>query len=165
MTMIDIRPLSQADVSAVGGIQRLLYRADLIEDLDSFQHKIDLFPRGCLGAFKGNELRAYVFSHPWKLGAPAPLNNADYRLPEGPDCYYIHDLAVHPDNRSEGIANAFIEALCTVAYREGLNTFSLTAVQDSEAYWARWGFAETGKLIYGGAEGVSMTCPANPLWR
>ena len=163
---VTIRPLTADDIPAVLDVQRLCYRTELIESAGSYSRKIALFPDGCRAAVDRARLVGYVFAHPWMLGKEVPLDGSDYSLPATFECMYFHDLAVHPAHRRSGAAGLLVAELVAVASRSALNSFALVAVQESEAYWARWGFAARRRMQYGaGVQATYMTCEGKPSWR
>jgi GNAT superfamily N-acetyltransferase len=68
---------------------------------------------------------------------------------------YIHDLAVLRSHRGRGLARLLLTEVFRVAEELGLKRFGLVAVQNSEAFWQRWGFERREPLMY--APGVSGT--------
>ena len=157
--------LEADDISDVLSVQEECYRSELIESAASFHRKLVLFPEGCFGVRDQGRLTAYIFGHPWKLGQSVPLDSSSYALPEDADCMYVHDLAVAPETRGSGIAAQLIQALISVSAAKGLNAFALVAVQNSEAYWKRWGFSVDHGLEYGtGLAASYMLSTQLPKW-
>ena len=89
----------------------------------------------------GERPAGYVLSHPWKLGSLPALNSLLGTIPEGADTYYIHDLALLPVARRIGAASFIVEALAKHAAAHGFATMSLVAVNASQSFWERHGFA------------------------
>lgn len=83
----------------------------------------------------------YVLSHPWRFGQLPALNTLLGELPAGGDTYYIHDLALLPVARRIGAASFITEALAKHARAHGYPTMSLVAVNSSQGFWERHGFA------------------------
>ena len=83
----------------------------------------------------------YVLSHPWRFGQLPALNTLLGELPAVGDTYYIHDLALLPVARRIGAASFITEALAKHARAHGYPTMSLVAVNSSQGFWERHGFA------------------------
>jgi ribosomal protein S18 acetylase RimI-like enzyme len=157
---MEIRGLTLDDVPDVLKIQEECYIPDLLETADTFIKKLRLFPQGSLGCWQREDLTAYVFAHPWKVGEIVPLDFALRSLPTDANSLYIHDLAVSPKFRGLKIADQLLQKLFSIAGSLGLEDFALVAVQNSEPFWNRYGFRTQEKLIYGTntpASKMSMT--------
>jgi len=88
-------------------------------------------------------LIGYIISHPWTYASPPALNSLLGALPALPTTYYIHDIALLPEARGTGAANAVVAKLIELAEELGLPNLSLVAVNNSVAFWQRHGFALT----------------------
>ncbi len=97
------------------------------------------------GSVRGQAGRpiGYIISHPWNYAAPPALNSQLGTLPTPPTTYYIHDIALLPEARGTGAANAIIAQLTKQAEKLHLPNLSLVAVNDSVAFWQRHGFVLT----------------------
>lgn len=132
------RPLLASDIATVSRIAAQVHpgfpEADAV-----FAERQALSPQGCWLLETGQAGIGYVLSHPWRLGTVPALNARLGAIPEAPDTFYIHDLALLPAARGSGAASAIVETLIEVArpYR----SMSLVAVNDSVAFWSRFGFA------------------------
>lgn len=152
---LKIRSLESADVSAVLSVQADAYLPELLESGETFARKINLFPRGCLGCFEGENLLGYVFSQPWYGTEIIPLDAHLSEIPALPDCYYIHDLAIRKAGRARGIGRRLIDSLFIIADSLGIQRFMLVSVQSSEPFWQRWGFVARRSFEY--AAGIEAT--------
>ncbi|VVE72599.1 GNAT family N-acetyltransferase [Pandoraea captiosa] len=85
-------------------------------------------------------LAGYLFTHPWHLAAPPPLDTVLHSLPDAPDCWYVHDMALAPRTRGAGVAGRLYAAALTAAQTLGLSASALVAVQQSQGFWARFGY-------------------------
>jgi GNAT superfamily N-acetyltransferase len=111
------------------------------EDAAVFADRLELFPAGCLVLQeKPGGIAGYAVSHPWQFGDIPALNTRLGRLPEAPDTFYIHDVALLPEARGRGLAAAGVALLLEVAGREGLKTVSLVAIRGAGALWKKLGF-------------------------
>jgi GNAT superfamily N-acetyltransferase len=152
---MEIRPLTGGDLPRVLVVQEDCYSRSLLEDEETFSCKLLLFPEGCLGAFEGERLVAYVFSHPWSDGEFVPLHEPLDSLPDAPDCLYIHDLAVMRPWRNRGIADLLVNRLFDLAHSHRIERVGLVAVNRSEPYWERYRLRRTYCITY--SEGVPAT--------
>lgn len=134
------RPATPADVPWMLGIAAKIHAA-YPEDEAVFAERLRLYPAGCHVLAVEGWVAGYMLSHPWRLGEPPALNSLLGALPDNPDTYYLHDLALLPAARGAGAGAVIVEALAEQARAEGLATMSLVAVHDSVAFWQRSGFA------------------------
>jgi predicted N-acetyltransferase YhbS len=155
MMFSNVRLLTAADIPSVLDVQREAYDAPLVEDEAVFLERLRVFPTGLFGAISGETLAGYAVCHPWRHGKSVPLNSAVLKIPEDPDCLYIHDVAVRPAFRGVHIGGWLVAAVMEVGIIAGLERFTLTAVQSSERYWERFGFRPAERIVY--AEGVEAT--------
>ncbi len=145
---MDVRELKAADIAQVLDVQKDAYREELLESGDTFSRIIAVFPRGCLGVFVESRLVSYVFSHPWRADRIVPLDDPRTALPVEADCLYIHDLAVRKSYHGKGVGTCLVKALVSLAEDLGIQRLALVAVQESEAFWERWGFRRDEPLMY-----------------
>ena len=89
----------------------------------------------------GERLAGYVLSHPWRYGDAPALNTMLGHLPETPDTYYIHDIALLPVARKVGAASKIVDSLLKHAAVSNFPSVSLVAVNGSMPFWSRFGFA------------------------
>lgn len=137
---IMIRPLKSEDLDKVLRIQAEAYKPELIESRESFLDKLTLYPEGCLGAWKGDHLCAYIFSQPFLYNQIIPLNQVMHHLPVNPDCLYIHDLAVGKQWIGGGKGTKIFNQIRDLARKQGYRQIKIVAVQGSEPFWTRLGF-------------------------
>jgi len=135
-----IKNLSEDELDDILIIQRQAYGSLLWEDKDVFSHKLHLFPQGCwIARLNGNPV-AYLLSHPWLRSIIVPLNRKTDCLPPNPDCFYIHDLAVAPPFRRQGISRQLVKKAFGLARALQFNIVFLVSVQNSSTFWAKFGF-------------------------
>lgn len=106
-----------------------------------------LYPQGCFLLEPGH---GYAFTHPWRLAHPPKLDTLLHRLPDHPDTYYIHDVAILPQARGAGHAARLLPLLLARAAAERLPTLSLVAVSGSVPFWARHGFTLQTPILLAG---------------
>lgn len=129
------------DLSAVSDLATRIHPS-FPEDAEVFAERLRFYPEGCHVYADRNSLTAYVLSHPWLAFDAPPLNSLLGELPAGLATYYIHDLALAGEARGTGAAAAIVDALTEHAREIGLHTMSLVAVNGSEGFWRRRGFAQ-----------------------
>jgi len=144
-----IRPLKKEEIKAASDLGDEIYPSSLSESLESFEKRFLLFPKGFLGLFDGKKLAGYIIGHPWKGEDVVPL---DYlgELPDEPDCFYIHDLAVSPSLRRKGFGRKLIETAIDVGKNSGFKKFMLVAVNEkAKCIFEKFGFKLIKEISYG----------------
>jgi len=132
-------------------IAKKLYYPLLWEDDEAFQTKIRVFPKGCVVYVKNEQVLGYGFGHPWRQDRPVELNEY-ITLPEKPNCYYIHDVAVDPAFKKQGIGRVLVKHQLKIAEELGLDMVCLVSVLNSDKFWERFGFRAVKYVKY--AKGV-----------
>jgi GNAT superfamily N-acetyltransferase len=158
-----LRNLTAEEVVMASELADRIYPSSLYEPLDSFESKFRAFPNGVFGCFDGTEMVGYVFSHPWTKGEPVPLASS-LSLPENPDCYYIHDLAVSPSYRKSGFGRRLAIAALDCGRTAGFRNFSLLSVNKTEGFWSRFGFKPVNAVRYGENDATSMRLCLSKKW-
>ncbi len=135
--------MQRQDLAAVNDLARKIHTG-YPEAPQVFEEKLQLFPHGCF-VLQGADAvpDGYCFSHPWMRGLPPALDRLLGQLPPRPDTYFIHDLAINEALRGQGLAARLLPVMTTVAKRYGLGHMTLIAVNTSEEFWRRAGFAVT----------------------
>lgn len=133
------RAMSGYDLDAVSRIAADVhpgfFEADAV-----LAEKHTLYRNGCYILEVADKPAGYVLSHPWKLGSLPALNALMGELPEKPDTFYIHDLALLPVTRGVGAAGKIIASLTKHAEAMTYPTMSLVAVNGSVPFWEKHGF-------------------------
>lgn len=135
------RSMTQNDIAAAKAVADEVH-TDNPEDEAVFADRLMLHPEGCRVMEADGTVSAYILSHPWQAFAPPPLNTVLGCLPETPDTYYIHDIALLPALRGTGAAVAVVEDLAKHAADLGLTSMSLVAVNGSVGFWRSRGFRQ-----------------------
>lgn len=133
------RALTAYDLPAVQGIADAVH-VDFYEAGEVLAERQRLYRNGCYLLEIGEKPVGYVLSHPWRYGTLPPLNTLLGRLPEEPDTYYLHDLALLPVARRIGAASQILSALTKHARAEGYPNMTLVAVNGSMPFWERHDF-------------------------
>ena len=154
------RAVSPADIDAVHAVSRIVHPT-LPETRSVFANRLDLYSRGMRVLDVDGAVSGYCVAHPWRRDVPLPLDSLIEQLPDAPDTYYVHDLALLPRARGQGFARPVIEHIRAEALNEGLPEISLIAVGGSAPFWERFGFreakAERGKLAGYGVDAWFLT--------
>lgn len=150
-TPFQLRPMRPSDLPQVLAVQAEAYGAAMHESADTLGSRLALSPTTCWVAVDASAAVAgYLLTHPWQVQAPPPLDTVFDALPEAPDCWYVHDLALAARTRGAGVADRLYAAALTQAQRLHLHVSALVAVQGSQGFWARFGYtpaADVSPLI------------------
>jgi GNAT superfamily N-acetyltransferase len=139
--------MTPADLPAVLTLQAQAYEPCFHESEAAFRGKLAAFPAWCWVALDAaGQLAAYLFTQPARLGQPPCLGDGGNAPDRVPDTLHLHDMAVCPSARGTGLAGRMICHALAAARRAEfshgpLQWASLIAVQDSQPFWARHGFA------------------------
>lgn len=145
MGKLRIRPLRWTDIGTVMGIQSSAYKESFWEPSSTFESILTEYPQGCWLAEVDGGPAGYLFSQPEDLTSPPSLGSVHTMTPE-PTCFYIHDTAVDPRFQGQGVGEALTYQALRCSDEEGLGTLALIAVQESQSFWARFGFAEPAQI-------------------
>jgi len=144
-----IRRFAEKDFSKTDGWCNI-YPPEYWESNESFRQRLKQFPEGCWAYTNDkDEPIAYMFCHPWN-NTVVPLNQTKFKIPKKPTCLYIHDIAVLPKYRRQGIATKFVEIAINIARRHKYKTIKGISVLDSLRCWTKLGFKPIKKIMYGG---------------
>jgi ribosomal protein S18 acetylase RimI-like enzyme len=91
----------------------------------------------------------YLISHPYIRDKSAPLNTLIHEIPETPDTWYIHDLAILPEFRGRGMVRPVLEDIKALALSHGIKELSLVSVYGTEVFWTKMGFRHAPNGTYG----------------
>lgn len=143
------RAMTTSDLASVNGIAAVVHPG-YPEDAAIFSERLALYPAGChVLVAGGGAPGGYIVSHPWRDREPPPLNTRLDVLPAKPSTYYIHDIALLPEMRGTKAAQEIVTLLIGHARAAGLPAVSLIAVNDSQAFWQRMGFARVDDGMLG----------------
>ena len=138
--MIHWRPMVAADLDRVNVIANLIH-LDYPESPAVFANRLHIFADGCWMAQQEDGLAlGYAISHPGRVGHPPHLDCVLESLPNSADCLYLHDVALLPQARGQGLSRAIVQHLEIVARRCALPRLALTSVSGSLPVWSRCGF-------------------------
>ena len=134
------RSTAPADLDAIAAIANQVHVA-LRERNDVLAEKLRLYPAGCFSLIQAGAVVGYALSHPWPLNSIPALDTFLGAIPAASDGLFVHDVVVLPQARGRGAAAALIGRLADLARRQGLAALALVSVYDTQALWARCGFA------------------------
>ena len=134
------RQMTEADLDAVERIAGIVHPG-LFERREVLAEKQRLYPLGAWLCERDGEALGYFFTHPWQVNAIPELDAMLGTIPSDAGTYYFHDLAVLPEAKGSGAARAAVEVALAHAASSGFATASLVAVNGSQPFWQRQGFA------------------------
>ncbi|WP_167759803.1 GNAT family N-acetyltransferase [Massilia horti] len=132
-----VRAVCEHDLDAIMRIQAECYPPSMQEPEEVVLSRIRTAADTSFVAIDGDVVSAYVFGYPSRLGAAAPLNSR-FVVPANANTLYIHDLAV--SRAGSGLARRLVARIVERATERGLANCALVSVQDSLAFWERFGF-------------------------
>ncbi|KAL4815665.1 acyl-CoA N-acyltransferase [Aspergillus spinulosporus] len=134
------RNLTVSDIDNLMHVANTIH-PDLPERAVVFAERVTLYPDGCLALVNGSgQLHGYAISHPIRHHQPPALDTLLGEIPADASEYYIHDVAVLPELRGQGLAAQGIARLLEVAAAKGFSRTCLVSVYGTEAFWGRFGF-------------------------
>ncbi|SEK34811.1 Predicted N-acetyltransferase YhbS [Roseateles sp. YR242] len=142
--MLQLKVIDAADVPAVLALQAACYAPAFHESAEAFEAKVRA-TRGLHCSFlavQGGEALGYIVSLPVDEGQLPGLDALDWQAARAPRTMYLHDLAVSPAGREQRLGHKLVEQVLRRARDMGLAQVALVAVQGSQAYWQRLGFAQ-----------------------
>jgi GNAT superfamily N-acetyltransferase len=134
------RAMTAYDMKAVEDIAAAVHPG-FFEAPEMLAERQLLYRNGCYLLEIGERPAGYVLSHPWRAGNLPPLNSRLGEIPGDASTYYLHDLALLPVARRIGAASEIVKALTKHAGARGFDTMTLVAVNGSQGFWERHGFA------------------------
>ena len=146
-----LRAMLPADLDAVMALQQAAYGPHFLEPAPVLARRLAVAP-DTAWLIEGREsleasavLQAYLVAYRSVRGALTPLHGV-FEPATRPDTLYLHDLAVHPEAAGTGLGPRLVRHALAQARVEGLGFAGLVAVQGSQAFWARQGFAPARPL-------------------
>ena len=141
LSRLNWRPMTEADLDGVTAVAGEAF-PNHPEDRACFANRLGLYPNGCrVLADDDGRVAGYLLGYPWRLDDAPALNVLLPGLPEAPEVYYLHDLALASAARGAGHAAKGAALAVQAAKDAGLPLVTLTAVNGAAPFWARQGFA------------------------
>lgn len=137
--MMRWRPMRSDDSATAADVANAIHLS-YPEDPFVVRDRLAVYPEGCFVLADKARLYGYFVAHPWVLGEPPALNSALGALPEKPDCFYLHDMALLPFVRGRGFAVEALDMVVAQARAGDFDTVFLMAVGDAHGFWERTGF-------------------------
>ena len=137
-----IQEINAANWNRILDIQGEVYQEVGLEDLEVLKSKLAASPDTCFVSLSDQgAVLGYLLAHPWNGTEPPKLFEP---LPKITSCeyLYLHDMAVNPQAKGQGVGRAMFEELVGVALRTGTSKIRLVAVQGSDSFWSFLGFRE-----------------------
>lgn len=138
-----LRAAQLSDLDEILRIQKLCYQDIEPESPAAYINKLEQAPDCAFVIVDQHEILAYLFAMPIMLNEPPALDSADYRLPSQANCLYLHDLAIAPSGRGQGLSQPLLKVFFNCANTRKLSQSSLIAIQGSAPFWNRYGFVQT----------------------
>ncbi|CAJ0893600.1 hypothetical protein AMST5_04318 [freshwater sediment metagenome] len=133
------RRLRSSDLGHVARIAAQIH-PDFPERPEVFAQKAALFPAGCFVLEKQGAVCGYAIGHPWLLDDIPPLDSFLHAVPERPDCFHVHDVAILETARGNSAATEVERLLTDAARQRGLSVMALVSVYGSDRLWRRLGY-------------------------
>jgi len=143
---MSISLISENSWDGILKIQEEAYTELPPEDVNILKSKWLSSPKTCAVYLNHeNQILAYLLAHPWasqtppKLHEKSPVTNSSN--------LYLHDLALAHEARGKGIAKKLVENLIDNAKVQVFAKILLVAVQNSEQFWAKFGFLDIPNAV------------------
>lgn len=133
------RRMTPADVPAVIQVQARCYGPSMLESEAAIRARLDAEPDLSWVADAGGRISAYLVAYRSRLGKLGALG-APFDIAADPDSLYLHDLAVDPNCKGQGLGPALVRMALEKASNECLAYSSLVSVQASRNFWERQGY-------------------------
>lgn len=138
------RPMRGEDLPAVVRLADLIHPG-LPEDEAIFAERLRLYPEGSRVLAAAGGLVGYAVAHPIRYPEPPSLNTLLGALPARSDALYVHDVAIAPEARGRGHAEAVVAALLDLA--AGFPRACLVSVYGTPPFWRRFGFLDASRDV------------------
>lgn len=134
------RPLTAEDLPGLLAVQRACYGDGYIESAAVYARRL-ANPAQCSWVIEQDgQVCGYLAAYGSVHGKVTPLHG-DFEAATSPDTLYLHDMAVLPVMAGQGLARALLAPLWQPAVARGLKNSALVAVQGSQGFWERQGYA------------------------
>ena len=137
---MEIVRIGENNWSGILEIQDLAYAEFGSEALHVLKSKQSIAPETCFVCVSNQgDTLGYLLAHPWNGSKPPKLHEPLLNI-ENSDCLYLHDLAVSPHYKGQGIGRSMIAKLINVAKLMGFKRTKLVAIQGADSFWSLFGF-------------------------
>lgn len=136
--MAEWRKMTLGDIEGVIAVADAVHPG-LPERAEVMAERVALYPNGCrVLAGPDGKVLGYAISHPIVPGHPPALDSFLREIGPNAVHYYLHDVALLPQARGGGQAQAVITALLEEA--EAFEAVALVSVYGTAPFWSRFGF-------------------------
>lgn len=135
-----LRALQAVDLDRLMDLQRAAYGPHFLEPAPVLARRLAVAPDTAWVLEDRPGLCAYLVAYRSRLGRVTPLHAVFEPAPDA-DTLYLHDLAVHPAAAGQGLGPRLVAHALAQTRAQGLRFAALVAVQGSQAFWGRQGFA------------------------
>lgn len=138
------RPLTLQDLPGLMVVQRACYGDDFIESAEIYARRLASPVQCSLVLEHAGHVCAYLAAYDAARGNVTPLHGMFHGAggtAHPPDTLYLHDMAVLPERAGQGLAQALLRSIEASAMARGLAHSALVAVQGSQGFWERQGYA------------------------
>ena len=135
-----IKPIEDNNWNDILAIQAKAYHEVDLEALDILKSKQSASPETCFVCVsEQGETLGYLLAHPWSESEPPKLF-VPLLANENSESLYLHDMAVSPHLKGQGIGRAMLAKLIKVAHSKGVKNITLVAIQGADSFWSSLGF-------------------------
>ncbi|HEX3018803.1 MAG TPA: GNAT family N-acetyltransferase [Chitinispirillaceae bacterium] len=134
------KPLEIQDISDVVAIAHQIH-PQLPERAEVLREKVVLYPQGCKKLLVNSKIVGYALAHPWCQNSIPSLDNFLGKLPDYPDCLYLHDIAILKTARGRGAAAHYVAELIKMAKQRSYSKIALVSVYGTTGFWEKHGFS------------------------
>jgi predicted N-acetyltransferase YhbS len=121
-------------------IQEAAYHEVDPEELDVLKSKQWVSPETCFVCVSDQgDILGYLLAHPWYGSEPPKLYEPVLDIKRS-DSLYLHDMAVSPHSKGQGIGRSMMAKLIEVAELKGVKRITLVAIQGADSFWSLLGF-------------------------
>ena len=143
---MNIKLIEDTHWNDILAIQAKVYHEVDLETLDVLKSKQTASPETCFVCVaEQNEALGYLLAHPWRDSEPpklfVPLLDT-----VNSETLYLHDMAVNPYSKGQGIGRTMMAKLIEVAKAKGFKRINLVAVQGANSFWSLQGFREIAEV-------------------
>lgn len=140
-----IRQITEDNWRGILEIQDEAYYEVGSEELEVLKSKQSASPETCFVCVSDqDETLGYLLAHPWNRTEPPKLYEPLLDT-ENSDSLYLHDMAVSPNSKGQGIGQSMMAKLAEVAELKRIKRITLVAIQGAESFWSMQGFKVISK--------------------
>ena len=154
--------MTERDLDAVLAVQAECYGPAMNESRETVFARLRAFSHTAWMAQGEQGACAYLVAYESRVGRVTPLGGV-FQRSESVDSLYLHDLAVSPRLKGQGVGRRLVEHALQQARQAGLPYSSLVSVQDSQAFWGSFGY-EPWIELHPESQGALLSYGANACY-